>query len=358
MSDFKEGQLPIVALIGKPNVGKSTLFNRCIGRRMAITSKVAGTTRDRIFGVTNWRDVSFYLVDNAGIEYKKSNDIILEEVEKQIDYSLEEAELFIFVIDGRKPLDQDDYSIAEKLRKSKRDVIVVVNKCEGKTSTHAISEYFKLGLGTPIAVSSIHGLGVADMLDDIRDFINKNGKSVTHINKRNPRIAVVGRPNVGKSTLVNQLVGADRVVISDVPGTTRDTIDAIMQIDKNWFTISDTAGIRRRGRIAPGIEKYSVMRTTEAMKKSDLVLIVVDAKDGPVRGDVHIITAALEMGKEVLLVINKSDIVHPDYFRIEKFPFMAKLPRVFISAKTGENIRELVKKIIETILELHTRSFE
>jgi GTP-binding protein len=340
----KEFETPIVAIIGRPNVGKSTLFNRLVGKRVAITSPVAGTTRDRISANVDWLGKEISFIDTAGLE-DDSETTLEESIANQATLAIEDADAIVFLVSAQEELKDEDLVVAEKIRKAKKPVVLAVNKAEGK-NLERVSDFYKLGLGDPLPISAIHGTYVAEMLDQIVDILKK--KNLFEKPKRAeidlPKIALVGRPNVGKSTLLNSLVGEERVVVSDIPGTTRDSIDMKVSSEGKEYIFIDTAGVRKRGRIEKGIEKYSVMRTFRAILESDLVIVLIDATEGAVRGDVHMVTHALESGKPVLLAINKTDLNPPENVSV-KFPFMAKLPVVFISAKTGKGLKILLRQI-------------
>lgn len=342
---------PIVAIIGKPNVGKSTLFNRLIGRRIAITSDVAGTTRDRLTAHVTWQGLAFNLVDTAGLELATEQKELPRNIAEQAALAIEEADLILFLVNGQSELTREDLQVVEKLRRSNKPVILVVNKAESAGTRERLSDFYKLGLGEPLAISAIHGTGVAELLDEIAKRIRKEGLEAAAKQELSdiPKIALVGRPNVGKSTLLNHLAGTQRAVVSDIPGTTRDTVDTLVKANDQEFIFLDTAGIRRRGRIERGIEKFSVLRTLNTIQQSDLTVVLLDATEGPVRGDVHVVTYALESGKPVIIAINKIDMVTPEQVQIGRFSFMTKLPTVFISAKTGKGVSILLKEISNQI---------
>ncbi len=336
----------IVAIIGKPNVGKSTLFNRLIGRRMAITSEVAGTTRDRITAQVLWQNIAFGLIDTAGWELALDEQELSINIAYQAQIALQEADLIIFIVDGQYNLTSDDLLVAKILRQSRKPVILAVNKAEGPAVKEKISEFYRLGLGEPLAISAIHGLGVAELLDKIVAQLKRQRLSINSSSQEKlPRIALVGRPNVGKSTLFNKIAGEERVVVSDIPGTTRDTIDTKIDFAGKSYIFMDTAGLRRRGKIKGGIEKFGSLRALKAIQVCDMAVVLVDAQEGPVRGDMHIITYAFEAGKNIIVAINKIDLeANPSQF-LNRFPSLTKIPTVFMSAKTGQGIKELFQKI-------------
>ncbi|MDO8513087.1 MAG: ribosome biogenesis GTPase Der [bacterium] len=338
---------PIVAIVGKPNVGKSTFFNKLLGRRVSITSKIAGTTRDCIIAEVDWQGKTFMLIDTAGLDDVEKKDELAQNIYKQVSEAILDADIILFITDGADRIDKTDREIAEKLRKSRKIVLLVVNKAESPRVRERLPEYYSFGLGEPWPISAIHGTGVAEVLDKIADSIMSQSVFITSKREINhiPKIALIGRPNTGKSTLLNQITQSERAVVSEVPGTTRDSVSSKVTIGDDNFILIDTAGIRKRGRIERGVEKFSVLRTVRAIKESDLVVVLIDGIEGFVRGDVHLITQALEAGKPVILAINKVDVAAPDSINIDKFSFISKLPFVYISAKTGKSVDILVERI-------------
>lgn len=340
---------PIIAIVGKPNVGKSTFFNKLIGQRVSITSEIAGTTRDRIVANVSWQQKTLTFIDTAGLEDTDTEKIIESNMQKQVDEAINEADIILFMVDGMGNLENADLDIANRLRKGKTPVILVVNKAESPKVKERLGEFYRLGFGEPRGISSIHGDGVADILDEIVDqFKDKEKYTLAKKDSDNfYKVALIGRPNTGKSTLLNQLTQSNRAIVSDIPGTTRDAISSKISWNNREFVLIDTAGIRKSGRIERGVEKYSVLRTLRSINESDLVVVLIDGSEGFVRGDVHLITHALEAGKNILIAINKMDLVHPDEVNINKFAFIRKLPFVYISAKTGKSVDVLVNRICE-----------
>jgi len=369
LTQDQKSSLPLVAIIGRPNVGKSTLFNRLLGKREAIVSKIPGTTRDRLYANIQWQGKSFILVDTGGIDFGSEKEIFKSDIEKQAQIALEESDLIIFLVDGRSGLEKKDLEVAEKLRKSRKKIILVVNKIDHQKLRGEIAEFYKFGLGNPIPISALHGTGVGDLLDKIVQGIKEvkikraEQKKLAK-NQSSPAtsisIAIIGRPNVGKSSIFNKLIDQERAIVSDIPGTTRDALDTKVKIGKNEFIFTDTAGIRRRGKINRGIEKYSVLRALKTIKKTDIVLLIIDAVEGLTKQDLHISQYALENYKGLILVVNKWDLVEQQAItdkelRVEKYlrylrtkaPFLPWVPVVFTSALSGKNLDKLIEMIIE-----------
>jgi GTP-binding protein len=340
---------PLVALVGRPNVGKSTLFNRVIGRRIAIVEDTPGVTRDRIYGDAEWLTHSFTLIDTGGIE-PANEDIISVQMRRQAELAIETADVIIFIVDGRDGLTPVDADVADLLRKSKKTVILAVNKVDHRQLENSVYDFYSLGIGEPISISAEQGLGIGDLLDAVaahfEEHADEEDEDVTSI-------AVVGKPNVGKSSLVNALLGQERTIVSDIPGTTRDAIDSPFEQNGKKYILIDTAGIRRKRSIEDeSIERYSVIRSLGAIRRADIVLIVVDAEQGMSEQDVRIAGYAHEEGKASVLIVNKWDLIEKDTFTMDKFKkeltsdlaFMSYVPMLFISAKTGQR----VNKIMET----------
>lgn len=354
---------PLVALVGRPNVGKSTLFNRLVGERMAVTDEIPGTTRDRLVGEFDWRGKLFQVVDTGGIEVyqpKGTRDStplaegsidFVPQIKAQALMAVEDADLVIMVVDSDAGITAADEEIAEILRRSEKPVIVAANKADHIRHVDNAVEFYGLGLGEVFAISAIHGLGVGDMLDAVVEALEGESFPETDEEDAHLKIAIVGRPNVGKSSLLNRLLGEDRVIVSPIAGTTRDAIDTDIIYFNERVTLIDTAGIRRRGKIEPGVEKYSVVRANKAMERADVVLLVLDASDGITEQDQHIGGYVLDANKSVVIVVNKWDAVEKDsrtqhefeqQIR-EKFNFLPDPPLIFISALTGQRIHEVLE---------------
>lgn len=343
---------PLVAIVGRPNVGKSTLFNRLIGRRLAIVEDTPGVTRDRIYGDAEWLTHSFTLIDTGGIE-PSSEDQIAVQMRLQAELAIETCDVILFLVDGRDGMTSADEEVAAMLRKSNKPVVLGVNKLDAPKFNDAIYEFYSLGLGEPIVLSAGQGIGIGDLLDAVCSYFDsveiEADESVINI-------AVCGRPNVGKSSLVNALLGENRVIVSDVPGTTRDAIDTPFSRDGKNYLLVDTAGIRRKRAIEDAsIERYSVIRSLAAVRKADVVLFVCDATEGLSEQDVKIAGYVHEEGKPSIILVNKWDLVEKDTYTIETFKkdmnvslnFMPYVSYLFISAKTGQRVSKILSMVNE-----------
>jgi GTP-binding protein len=357
---------PVVALVGRPNVGKSTLFNRLIGRPTAIVENVPGTTRDRIYGESDWNGVGFIVIDTGGLEApeamrtgKTGSDASPQEqfvgyVQNQAQVAIDEADAIILLVDGRGGLTAADEEVAAVLRLSDKPIFLAVNKAESQQVQQNAVEFWALGLGEPYPISAYHGDGVADLLDEIVKVLPPH--PVDEEEEETIGIAIVGRPNVGKSSLLNALVGQERSIVSETPGTTRDPIDMEIVYDGQRITLIDTAGIRRRGRVEQGIEQYSVLRSMRAIDRADVALLLIDAQEGVTAQDMHVAGYVLERNKSVVVVINKWDAVEKDSNTMVEYTntvrqqlnFMSYVPVLFISAKT----RQRVNKVLPTALQV------
>ena len=340
---------PIVAVVGRPNVGKSTFFNKIVGRRIAIVEDTPGVTRDRIYGDAQWLTHEFTLIDTGGIEPLK-DDIISAQMRRQAELAIETADVILFLVDGREGITAADEDVAELLRRSKKPVILVVNKVDSTKFEDSVYDFYSLGIGETFTISAEQGLGLGDLLDEVvKHFDQTAGDEQEDATK----IAVVGRPNVGKSSLVNALLGQERTIVSDIPGTTRDAIDSPFTFNGENYILIDTAGIRRKRAIEDeSIERYSVIRSLAAVRRADVVLIVVDAAEGMSEQDVRIAGYVHEEGKASVLIVNKWDKIEKDTHTMHEFEkklasdlaFMDYVPMLFISAKTGQR----VYKVLET----------
>ncbi|MDQ5983934.1 MAG: GTPase Der [Eubacteriales bacterium SKADARSKE-1] len=345
---------PIVAIVGRPNVGKSTLFNKLIGKRLSIIDDTPGVTRDRIYGESEWRNRKFSLIDTGGIE-PYSKDIILSQMRMQAQLAIDSADVIIFVTDIKSGLVAADLEVASMLQKSGRPVIVCVNKCDNIGSVDAnLYEFYNLGLGEPIAVSSVHGHGTGDLLDEVFKYFSEeieNEEEGSIIN-----VSVIGKPNVGKSSLINKITGENRCIVSDIAGTTRDSIDTIVQNKYGTFNFIDTAGLRRKNKIYDDVERYSVIRAKMAVERSDVCVIMIDAIEGFTEQDSKVAGLAHEAGKACIIVVNKWDAIEKETKTMseykknlqEDFSFMSYAPIIFISAKTGQRIDNLFE-MVETV---------
>lgn len=342
---------PVIAVVGCPNVGKSTLFNKLIGKRLAIVDDTPGVTRDRIYGDAEWRNRTVMLIDTGGIE-PKSDDIILSKMRAQANLAIETANVIIFVTNLECGVTAADNEVAAMLRKSGKPVVLCVNKCDGIGNVPPeFYEFYNLGLGDPIPVSAVHGHGTGDLLDAAFEYLppeEEDGEDSDLIN-----VAVIGKPNAGKSSLVNSVAGEERSIVSDIAGTTRDAIDTIVENKHGRFNFIDTAGLRRKSRVDDQIEKYSVLRAKMAIERADVCIIMIDGTDGFTEQDSKVAGLALEQGKACIIAVNKWDIVDKDGSTMDSyrkklmkdFSFMTYAPIIFISAKTGQRIDRLFELI-------------
>ncbi len=373
---------PLVAIVGRPNVGKSTFFNRMIGERMAIVEDLPGTTRDRLYGDVEWNGRIFTLIDTGGLEFGNGIPVgqmgltgqpsdIMNHVTAQVQLAIDEADVIVFMVDARSGITAADDEVADLLRRTNKPTIVAANKADNATRRMDAVEFYSLGLGEPTDISSIQGTGTGDLLDRIVEELPPADEMEEDEEEGIPRIAIVGRPNVGKSSLLNSLLGFQRSIVSEVPGTTRDAIDTELEFQGQRIILIDTAGIRRRGRVGPGVEKYSVLRATRAIERCDIALLLVDASEGLAAQDTHIAGEIHEHTKGVIVIVNKWDLAqeqrraeregdfpHPNdeiesaesYRKIiaEGLKFIPYAPVIFASAKTGYH----VKTILETALKI------
>lgn len=341
---------PIVAIVGRPNVGKSTLFNRIVGERVAIVEDKPGITRDRLFGTADWNGKTFHIIDTGGIEI--SEDELLLSVRAQAELAIEEADVTLFVTDVTAGLTIADQEVAQLLYRSNKPILLVVNKVDNRNRIDDTYDFYSLGFGNPIAVSGAHGTGFGDLLDEIVEALPEAEDD--DYDEDVIRVSLIGRPNVGKSSLVNALLGEERVIVSNVAGTTRDAIDTPFEADGQKYVLVDTAGMRRRGRVYEAAEKYSVMRAMKAIERSDVVLIVIDAHDGIVEQDKHIAGYAHDAGKASVFVVNKWDKIEKDDKTMhrfardvrDQFQFMTYAPIVFVSALTRRRIQHILPKVM------------
>lgn len=340
----------LVAIVGRPNVGKSTLFNKLTGKKIAIVEDTPGVTRDRIYCHVEWLKHNFILVDTGGIE-PESEDIILKQMKRQAELAIETADVIVFMVDGKEGIVPADYEVAEMLRVTKKPVILVVNKVDNLSLEDNKYEFYNLGIGEPVAISSAQGLGIGDMLDEIV----KHFEEVANVEEETAeiKVAITGKPNVGKSSLLNRLAGEERVIVSDIPGTTRDAIDSYIEINGESFLFIDTAGIRRKSKVKEEIERYSVIRSLAAIERADVCLVMVDAEEGVTEQDEKIAGFAHEAGKAIVIVVNKWDLIEKDDKTMNEFEasirrdlaFIDYAPIVFISVKSGQRINKLIDTI-------------
>ncbi|MCB2306151.1 ribosome biogenesis GTPase Der [Clostridium estertheticum] len=343
---------PIVAIVGRPNVGKSTLFNKLAGKRISIVEDTPGVTRDRVYADADWLRHNFTIIDTGGIEVE-SQDIILAQMRRQAQIAIETADVIIFIVDGKQGLTGSDYEVAQMLRKSKKPIVLVVNKIDHLELEANAFEFYNLGIGTPVAISATQGLGLGDMLDEVVvhfDSVYSNTEDAEYI-----QVAVVGKPNVGKSSLINRMLGEERNIVTDIAGTTRDAIDSKLETEEGKFVLIDTAGIRRKSKVEEGIERYSVIRSLAAVERADVVILMLTATEELSDQDEKIIGYAHEMKKAILVIINKWDLIEKDTKTMLEFKqriqaglnFMAYAPYLFISAKTGQRVHKVLSSIKE-----------
>ncbi len=340
----------VVAIVGKPNVGKSTIFNRLVGERISIVEDIPGVTRDRIYSEAEWLNTKFNLIDTGGIEI--GDEPLLVQMRQQAEIAIDEADVIIFMINGKEGITAADEEVAKMLFKTNKPVVLAVNKIDNPEMREQIYEYYSLGFGEPFPISGTHGLGLGDLLDEVVKHFPE--RAVEEYDEEVIRFSLIGRPNVGKSSLVNALLGEERVIVSDIAGTTRDAIDTSFVKDGNDFIIIDTAGMRKRGKVYEKTEKYSVLRALKAIERSDVVLVVLDADTGIIEQDKKIAGYAHDAGKAIIIVVNKWDTVEKDDKTMAKFEekvrkefqFLDYAPIVFLSALTKKRIHTLLPKII------------
>lgn len=351
---------PIVAIVGRPNVGKSTFFNKITGKRISIVEDVPGVTRDRIHADAEWLGHEFTLIDTGGID-PHSEDLLLSQMRMQAQTAIDLADVICFFTDAREGLTEDDKDVADLLRRAGKPVLLVVNKVDYLGLNNSLYEFYELGLGDPIGISSINMLGFGDLLDQIISCFPKNDSSSDKEEQAVIQMAIVGRPNVGKSSLTNRLLGQERTMVSDIPGTTRDAIDTVLHTeDGTAFNIIDTAGMRKKSSIEDdSLERYSVLRSIAAIKRCDVALLLIDANDGVTEQDTKIAGLIHEEGKAVIVIVNKWDMLEKETGTLEKYrkevidklKFMDYAPVLFISAKTGQRagtVLSRVKEVYET----------
>ncbi len=339
---------PTVALVGRPNVGKSTLFNKLVGTKISIIEDYPGVTRDRIYGEVKYRDYHFSLIDTGGIDV--SHELFQNEIKVQVEIAIEESDVVVFVVDGKEGLTANDKEVSSMLFRSGKRVIVAINKVDSKQANQYLYDFYELGFSEYIPISAEHNNGIYELLDAIvRDFpMDEKQEEDTRI-----KFSVIGRPNVGKSSLINALLNEERVIVSNLAGTTRDSIDSVFKYHNEEFVIIDTAGIRKKGKVFESVEKYSLLRSLKAIDRSDICLLVINAEEGVIEQDKHIAGYALEKGKGLILVVNKWDTVEnpniKDYTTMlrNEFQFLRYAPIVFLSALTKKRIHTLMPEVLK-----------
>lgn len=344
--------LPMVAIVGRANVGKSTLFNRIVGERISIVEDIPGVTRDRLYSQADWNGKNFLLIDTGGIEIQDADEVS-NLIRVQAQLAIDEADVIVFLVDGKSGMSSSDVDVAKLLRRSGKAIVLAVNKIDHPNHFSSVYDFYSLGFGEPIGISSEHGHGTGDLLDSVVAALP--AYEATEYSEDTIRIALIGRPNVGKSSLVNALLGQERVMVSDVAGTTRDAVDSPMTVDGQEFVLVDTAGIRRKGKVYERIERYSVMRALRAIERADVIFVVIDAESGIAEQDKKIAGYAVEAGRAVAFLVNKWDAVDKDGKTAQKFteqlrdafPFMRWAPVLFVSAKTKQRIARVLPLAIE-----------
>ena len=347
----------VVAILGRPNVGKSTIFNRIVGERMAIVEDIPGVTRDRIYGEGDWLGRRFHVIDTGGIDI--GDEPLLVKMREQADLAIEEADVILFIVDGNEGLTGADEEVAQLLYRSKKPVVLGVNKIDNPERLQNLYEFYSLGLGEPMGISGAHGVGMGDLLDAcVAHFSDEEEEKY---DESTIKFSLIGRPNVGKSSLVNAILGRERVIVSNLPGTTRDAVDTSFEKNGQEYVIIDTAGMRKRGRVYEKTEKYSVLRAERAIERSDVALIVLDGEEGIIEQDKKIAGYAHQAGRAIIIVVNKWDAVKKDdktmdAFRRnirEQFRFLSYAPIVFVSAKTKQKLHQLLP-VVNQVTENHS----
>ena len=341
-------KIPTVALVGRPNVGKSSVFNRLMGSKISIIEDTPGITRDRIYGVTDYKGFRYNLIDTGGIDI--SDDKFNAEIKMQAEIAIDEADVVVFVVDGKEGINTNDYVVRDILYKSNKKVILAINKIDNKKFTDNIYDFYELGFENIVTISAEHGLGFNDLENEIiKDFNEQD----IEIEDDRIKFCIIGRLNVGKSSLVNAILREERVIVSDEAGTTRDSIDTVFNYDKKEYVVIDTAGMRKKGKVYEAVEKYSLLRAMKSIERSDVCVIVINAEEGIIEHDKHIASYALEAGKPMVLVVNKWDLMEDtdmkDFTKElrAEFQFLSYVPIVFLSAKTGSRLHLLMPEIIK-----------
>ncbi|MEP6680369.1 MAG: ribosome biogenesis GTPase Der [Chloroflexota bacterium] len=357
--------LPVVAIVGRPNVGKSTLFNRLVGERLAIVEDIPGTTRDRVYATADWNGRDFRVVDTGGLELEPGTPIEAS-VQDQARVAVEEADLILFVVDAHAGLAPLDHEVADRLRRTSKPTILVVNKADNPRREQEAAEFYALGFDPSITISAQHGRSTGDLADMIverlppaeasvrtdDDLTDSDLAELAESDLGPPRVAVVGRPNTGKSTFINRVIGQDRMIVSEIPGTTRDPVDSAVEVDGEPMILVDTAGIRRRGAIDRGIERYSVLRAMKAIDRADVAVVMTDATEGFTAQDAHVVGYVLDAGKGLVLVLNKWDVIEKDGHTADEWlktlrreaPYLSWADIVFASARSGQRVERILRE--------------
>lgn len=349
---------PIVAVVGRPNVGKSTLFNRLAGERISIVQDTPGVTRDRIYADVEWLDKKFTLIDTGGME-PGTEDVILKQILQQAEIAIETADVIVFVVDVKTGVIEDDMQVANILRRTNKPIVLAVNKVDNmRKDNFEVLEFYNLGIGDPIAISAGQALGLGDLLDEVTKNFPEDANYEDDENEI--KVAIIGKPNVGKSSLVNKILGEERHIVSNIPGTTRDAVDSPIEIDGQKYVFIDTAGMRRKSKIKEEIERFSIIRAVAAVERCDVAILVIDANEGITDQDTKIAGIAHERGKAAIVAVNKWDSIEKDDKTMNKYlkdignelAYMPYAPRVFISAHTGQRINRMLE-LIQTVHENH-----
>ena len=337
-----------VCLVGRPNVGKSTLFNRIIGKKISIIDDAPGVTRDRIYGSASFNNFNFYLIDTGGIDIKDENwnNVITNQVMLAID----ESDVIVFVVDGKEGVTSNDEHISELLHKCGKKVVVAINKIDSKIAENNMYEFYSLGFENYVTISAEHNIGISDLFNNVFDNLDEGADE---IEDDRPKFCIIGRPNVGKSSLVNALLNEERVIVSNIAGTTRDSIDTVFKYENKEYILIDTAGLRKKGRIYENVEKYSLLRSMKAIDRSDVCILIINAEEGIIEHDKHIAGYAIDAGKGIVIVVNKWDKVENDYEKWKtdiknNFQFISYAEIVFLSALTKKRLNTLMPKVLES----------
>ena len=343
-------KLPTIALVGRPNVGKSTIVNRLVGKKQAIIEDTPGVTRDRIYGTGTYYDYKFNVIDTGGIDI--GEDAFNKEIKMQAELAIDEADIVIFIVDGKEGMTTNDLVVRDILRRSNKKVVVAINKVDNKKTLENIYDFYELGFDYYIPISGSHNLGMDDLMDEVTSGFKKQIEE--EYTPDVVKFCVIGRPNVGKSSLVNAILNEERVIVSDVAGTTRDTVDTEFNYEKEKFVVIDTAGMRKKGKVYESVEKYSLLRSMKAIDRSDVCVVVINAEEGIIEHDKHIASYAIESGKALVLVVNKWDTVDDknnikDFTKLirAEFQFLSYVPIVFLSAKTKKRLATLMPEVIK-----------